>query len=144
MLIALVMILGASDPPKNCHSTSACSSHSKKQHRGYRVAPNVGVIFAPDPLSLFDFPPNYAWTTPFGGYTVYPGQPGSGYGTRSNYSHVNWSVTPEQTAALVKLRLAKLGVPPPPPEPMFLGKNPSVTDDVRLPYPRPKTLPAPR
>jgi hypothetical protein len=101
--------------------------------------PNVAIFYGPDPLTLINVPYNHAWTTPFGGWTLYPGQMGSGYAAHSDYSHINWLTTPERTAGMVRGRLAQLGIPAVPPEPLFLGKNPSVTDNIQLPPPRPKT-----
>lgn len=81
-------------------------------------------------------PFNDAWLRPFAGYTVYPGEPGSGFDTHSDYSHINYVVSPENNAAMVRAKLQSMGIPPVRPEPIFLGKNPHVTDNVKLPVPR--------
>ncbi len=144
MLIGLLVALAA---PATCPAgggapnTKPTGPHVARHGGGF--TPNVAVFFGPDPMSLIDRPYNHAWTTPFGGWTLYPGQAGSGYGSHSDYSHINWLTTPEQNAGMVRGRLALLGIPAVPPEPLFLGKNPSVTDDIKLPVPRPKTKPPP-
>ena len=81
-------------------------------------------------------PFNDAWLRPYAGYTVYPGEPGSGFDTHSDYSHIDYVVTPENNAALVRSRLRAMGIPEVRPEPMFLGKNPRAADNVKLPLPR--------
>ena len=81
-------------------------------------------------------PFNNVWHRPYAGYTVYPGEPGSGFTTHSDYSHIDWLVTPEDNAAMVRARLSALGIPAVRPEPIFLGKNPHAADNVKLPLPR--------
>jgi hypothetical protein len=91
-----------------------------------------------------DVGPNWAWFFPYGGVTLYPGQPGSGYAARSDYSCINWIGTPEQNAAMVRGRLRAMGIPEVPPEPLYWGKNPTVTDSIdRLPLPRPRLVEPP-
>lgn len=103
--------------------------------------PNVGPLVEGWNLELIEVTPNRAWWFPHAGYTLYPGQAGSGWGTRSDYSHINWLVPPEQNAALVRERLRLMNIPPVPPEPVFLNKNPAILEGLRLPIPRPKTPP---
>jgi hypothetical protein len=73
---------------------------------------------------------------PFGGYTLYAGQAGSGVHSASDYSHINYHKPPALTAQMVLDRLRDLGIPLVAPETQFLGKNPAV-EGVRLPVPRP-------
>ncbi|MBY0232535.1 MAG: hypothetical protein K2W96_24920 [Gemmataceae bacterium] len=81
-------------------------------------------------------PFNNVWHRPEGGWTLYPGEPGSGFASHSEYSHIDWLVTPEDNAALVRARLRALGIPAVRPEPIFLGRNPRAADGVKLPIPR--------
>jgi len=105
---------------------------------GRLLAPRGGAIDGAGPVEVIDVTFNFAWLTPHGGYTTYPGLPGSGYGTHSDYSQHNWLVSPEENAAMVRNRLRELGIPPVPPEPVFLGKNPRAADNIKLPLPRVK------
>ncbi|MFQ3651522.1 MAG: hypothetical protein SNJ75_14440 [Gemmataceae bacterium] len=106
-------------------------------------SPNAQGLLYPSGDALLDVSPNWAWLFPDGGVTLYPGQPGSGYAARSDYSCIHWLVPPQQNAMLVKSRLAAMGIPEVPPEPLYWGKNPTITDSIdRLPLPRPR-LPEP-
>lgn len=100
------------------------------------IAPRGGVIDAA-PIE-FDIQYNHAWLTPFGGYTLYPGQIGSGYSGHSDYSRVEWFLTPTDTAAVVRAKLQALGIPAVKPETVFLGKIPGAADNIKLPLPRPR------
>jgi hypothetical protein len=87
-------------------------------------------------FDLIEGEQNWAYMYPDAGFTTYPGLPGSGICTHSDYSHVYWLIPPRFNAKQVIDRLDILGVPLVPPEPEFLGKNPHVTDGVKLPVPR--------
>ena len=100
---------------------------------------NREVFSIPEPIGPF----NNNWLRPYGGFTLYPGQPGSGYGSHSDYSHIDYLVTPQENANLVAAKLKAMGIPAVAPEPIFLGKNPRITDNVKLPRPRPVEKKAP-
>jgi hypothetical protein len=88
------------------------------------------------PTAFIDVPFNNTNLYPDGGWTLYPGEPGSFVPSMSVYSHINGRVPPEVSARSVLARLAQLGIPIVPPEPQFLGKNPCVADNVALPVPK--------
>jgi hypothetical protein len=90
------------------------------------------------PPYLIDVPQNYSWLTPYGGWVTFPGEPGSGFGTHSDYLAVSHLVTPAENAAHVREKLRSMGIPLVRPEPQFLGRNPRATEGVRLPVPLPK------
>ncbi|MFO0846185.1 MAG: hypothetical protein U0797_28045 [Gemmataceae bacterium] len=48
----------------------------------------------PNDSYLIEGPRTWAWWYPHGGFTAYPGLPGSGVEIGSDYSHVNWVVAP--------------------------------------------------
>jgi hypothetical protein len=79
---------------------------------------------------------NRAWVYPNGGYTVYPGQPGSCVPSHSDYSKVNWLVPPTINAQGVLDKLRELGIPQVPPDTIYLGKNPRAAEDAKLPIPK--------
>jgi hypothetical protein len=85
---------------------------------------------------LIAIPFNNANHYPYGGWTLYPGQAGSGVPSASGYSHVNALVPPVVSARGVLATLQRMGVPIVPPEPVFLGKNPCVANNVKLPVPK--------
>jgi hypothetical protein len=85
---------------------------------------------------LYDGPRNWTWWFPDGGFTAYPGEPGSGIVAGSDYSHINWVISPTATAQLVRQKLDALGIPPVPQETLFLGKNPAAVDKAKLPLPK--------
>ncbi|MGL4551905.1 MAG: hypothetical protein ACRC33_12065, partial [Gemmataceae bacterium] len=117
MLIGLVIALAAPGacPSGGCAPNFGAAFAARRCDTFGHFSPNVAVFLSPDPLSLIDRPYNHAWTTPFGGYTLYPGQAGSGYGTHSDYAHVSWLTSPEQNAGMVRGRLAQMGIPAVPP-----------------------------
>lgn len=78
---------------------------------------------------------NNAWLYPDGGFTLYPGQPGSCVPSHSDYSKVNWVVPPTTNAQAVLDKLRELGVPQVPPDTIYLGKNPNA-GDAKLPIPK--------
>ncbi len=92
--------------------------------------------FGWNPFALMDVPPNWTNYLPDGGWTLYPGEPGSGVRSWSSYSQINGVVPPAVNAQAVLDRLQMLGVPIIPPEPQFLGKNPRVADKLILPTPK--------
>ena len=79
---------------------------------------------------------NRAWMYPEGGFTVYPGQPGSCVPSHSDYSKVNWTVPPTVNAQGVMDKLRALGIPQVPPDTIYLGKNPRAAENVQLPIPK--------
>jgi hypothetical protein len=85
---------------------------------------------------LIEFPHPQANLFPSGGWTLYPGEAGSGVPSHSHYSHVFGIVPPAVAANGVLLRLQQLGVPIKAPEPQFLGRNPAAADNVIPPTPR--------
>lgn len=85
---------------------------------------------------LIQGPINWAWWYPHGGFTAYPGLPGSGVGARSDYAPVTWVLPPKVNADLVLQKLEQLGIPLVAPEPQYLYKNPRVHEKVRLPVPK--------
>ena len=93
-----------------------------------------GVGFSDFGYEGFGF--NRAWVYPEGGYTVYPGQPGSCFPSHSDYSKVNWTVPPTVNAQGVLNKLRSLGIPQVPPDTIYLGKNPRAADNVQLPTPK--------
>jgi hypothetical protein len=85
---------------------------------------------------LIHGPRNWSWIYPDGGFTAYPGEPGSGVWARSDYSHVNWVVSPADNAQGVLRKLDALGIPRVPQDTIYLGKNPAMVDKAKLPIPR--------
>jgi hypothetical protein len=81
-------------------------------------------------------PRNWSWLYPDGGFTVYPGEPGSGVRTGSDYSHVNWVQPPQANAQAVLQKLDALGIPRVPQDTTYLGKNPAQVDKAKLPVPK--------
>ena len=79
---------------------------------------------------------NRAWVYPIGGFTVYPGQPGSCVPSHSDYSKVNWTDSPTANAQAVLDKLRALGIPQVPPDTIYLGKNPRAADNALLPVPK--------
>jgi hypothetical protein len=128
LLIALAGPLSAGGP----------ASFDPPYFRPDSAVPNVPPLIEGWNLALIQITPNRAYIHPFAGYRLYPGEPGSGYGSWSDYSHINWLIPPEQSAANVRERLRLMGIPAVTPEPVFLNKNPAITDGLRLPIPRPK------
>jgi hypothetical protein len=100
----------------------------------YWCDPYANLVPWPDDNILYVGPRNWAWWFPHGGFTAYPGEPGSGVQARSDYSHVNWVVPPHVNAQMVLQRLEMLGVPLVPQETLYLGKNPAV-NKAKLPIP---------
>jgi hypothetical protein len=92
--------------------------------------------FGPPETALIEVPFNNANLYPYGGWTLYPGEAGSGVPTMSNYSHVNGLVPPAVSARSVLARLQQLGIPIIAPEPEFLNKNPAITEGLILPVPK--------
>jgi hypothetical protein len=90
----------------------------------------------PDDNPLYEGPRNWAWWYPHGGFTAYPGLPGSGIVTGSDYSHVNWVVSPTVNAQMVTQKLRAMGVPLVPQDTIYLGKNPKVVEKAKLPMPK--------
>jgi hypothetical protein len=90
----------------------------------------------PNDNPLLTGPRNWAWVFPDGGFTAYPGLPGSGTRSNSDYSHINWVVSPQNNAQMVQQKLDALGIPRVPQETMFLGKNPGMVDKAKLPLPK--------
>jgi hypothetical protein len=80
-------------------------------------------------------PTNWAWRFPDAGVTAYPGQPGTGYQAQSDYTRTDWIRSPSENAKAVCERLAKMGIPKVTPEPEFLGKNPCLPTNLKLPIP---------
>jgi hypothetical protein len=91
-----------------------------------------------DAWTFIEVAPNLANVYPDGGFTAYDGMWGTGFQARSNYAPVNWIVPPAASAQMVLNKLKEMNIPLVSPEPMFLGKNPRIADNVRLPTPRPK------
>ena len=79
---------------------------------------------------------NRAWVYPRGGYTLYPGQAGSCVESHSDYSRINWVVPPTANAQAVLDKLRELDVPLVPPDTIYLGKNPRLSEDAKLPIPK--------
>jgi hypothetical protein len=98
--------------------------------------------FGDGPVEVVPYSFNYSWLTPHGGFVTYPGLPGSGFASQTDYSQHAWLIPPEANAQRVRERLKILGIPMTPPEPVFLGKNPKAAENIKLPVPRPKE-PAP-
>jgi hypothetical protein len=90
----------------------------------------------PNDNCLMRLPQNWAWIFPSGGFTAYLGTPGSGVQANSDYSHIHWVVSPQQTAQNVQQKLDALGIPRVPQDTIFLGKNPGTVDKAKLPIPR--------
>lgn len=90
----------------------------------------------PNDNSLFCGPRYWGWYFPDGGFTAYPGLPGSGVATRSDYSHVSWLASPADTAQAVVQKLDSLGIPRVPQDTTYLGKNPAMVDKAKLPVPK--------
>jgi hypothetical protein len=79
---------------------------------------------------------NQAWVYPNGGYTLYPGEPGTCVPSHSDYSKIQWVVPPTVNAQGVLDRLRILGIPQVPPDTIYLGKNPRAVEDAKLPIPK--------
>ena len=75
--------------------------------------------------ALIERPHPQANLFPQGGWTLYPGEAGSGVPSHSHYSHVFGVVPPAVAANQVLHKLHLLHVPIKPPEPQFLGRNPA-------------------
>ena len=84
----------------------------------------------------YGYDSNWAWLYPNAGFTLYPGQAGSCVPSHSDYSKVHWVVPPTENAQAVLSKLQQLGIPQVPPETIYLGKNPQVTGDAKLPLPK--------
>jgi hypothetical protein len=94
---------------------------------GYGGLPAYALIERPHPQwNLF----------PSGGWTLYPGEAGSGVPSLSAYSHVYGVKPPAAYADDVIAKLQKLGIPRKAPEPKFLGRNPNIDRNVDLPTPK--------
>lgn len=78
---------------------------------------------------------NNAWLYPEGGFTVYPGEPGSCVPSHSDYSKVYWVVPPTANAQAVLNKLQQLGIPQVPPDTIYLGKSPNA-GEAKLPLPK--------
>jgi hypothetical protein len=141
MLLCLIAVMTT---PGQCPTGGCGTAVYVSRHCGAIHSPNAHALLYPSGAALQEIGPNWAWFFPYGGVTLYPGEPGSGYAARSDYSCINWIVTPEQNANMVRGRLRSMGIPDVPPEPLFWGKNPSVTDSIQaLPRPRPRTAEPP-
>ena len=79
---------------------------------------------------------NWAWLYPNGGFTLYPGEPGSCVPSHSDYSKVHWTVPPTASAQGTLDKLRELGIPQVPPDTIYLGKNPYAAGDAKLPLPK--------
>lgn len=90
----------------------------------------------PNDNYLYEGPRNWAWWYPYGGFTAYPGEPGSGIKIGSDYSHLNWVVSPVTNAQIVTEKLQALGIPLVPQETIYLGKNPGAVNKAKLPLPK--------
>jgi hypothetical protein len=73
---------------------------------------------------------------PYGGWTLYPGEAGSGVPSLSHYSHVYGIKPPAAYAADVEAKLHSLGIPRKAPEPKYLGRNPAIDLNVEVPTPK--------
>ncbi len=95
-------------------------------------------LSAPWPYNnpLISTPRNWSWMYPDGGFTLYPGQAGSGIQARSDYSHINWVQPPHANAQAVVQKLDALGIPRVPQDTTYLGKNPAQVDKAKLPIPK--------
>jgi hypothetical protein len=78
---------------------------------------------------------NWAWIYPRGGFTLYPGEPGSCVPSHSDYSKVNWLVPPTVSAQGTLDKLRELGIPQVRPDTIYLGKNPYAAGEAKLPLP---------
>src|SRR5262245_26197717 len=87
-------------------------------------------------IALIEFPHPQENLFPYGGWTLYPGEAGSGVPSLSHYSHISGVVPPAVAAAGVLEKLKQMGVPIHPPAPQFLGRNPAIADGLKLPTPK--------
>lgn len=93
---------------------------------GYGALPAYALIERPHPqANLF----------PHGGWTLYPGEAGSGVPSLSAYSHFYGIAPPEVYAAQVTEKLRNLGIHKVG-EPKYLGRNPNVDRNVNVPTPK--------
>jgi hypothetical protein len=86
--------------------------------------------------ALIEFPHPQENLFPHGGWTLYPGEAGSGVPSHSHYSHVYGLVPPAVAANQVLEKLQLMRIPIKPPEPQFLGRNPAAADNVIPPTPK--------
>jgi hypothetical protein len=99
---------------------------------------------------LYDVPANWAYWYPDGGYTLYPGEAGSGGSAASDYSAPAWVLPPNVHAQSVLHKMQQLGIPNLPPETLYLHRNPRIADGLKLPTPKDwvpkdeKSLPPPK
>jgi hypothetical protein len=106
---------------------SACAAGAQAQCLAQGVYEAIALIDRPHPQeNLF----------PHGGWTLYPGEAGSGVPSCSNYSYFTGLVQPAVAAAHVLEKLGHMRIPIKPPAPQFLGRNPAIADNVDLPTPR--------
>jgi hypothetical protein len=100
--------------------------------------PFAGGLGGFDAWAFIEVAPNRANVYPIGGFTAYDGMWATGFQAHSNYSPINWVVPPAANAQAVLLKLQQMNIPLVAPEPMFLGKNPRIADNVLLPPARVK------
>jgi hypothetical protein len=98
--------------------------------------PGWAFPFGLPPTAFIEVPFNNSNHYPYGGWTLYPGEPGSGVPSCSAYSQINGTVSPALNAQMVLEKLQAMGIPIEPPETMYLWKNPRIAENVNLPVPR--------
>jgi hypothetical protein len=91
-----------------------------------------------DAWTFIDREPNRANIYPDGPITAFAGEWATGFQAHSNYSPINWYLPPAANAQAVLDKLKEMNIPLVSPEPMFLGKNPRIAENVKLPTPRMK------
>ena len=140
MALGLALGLGTSPARGQC-STCGVGGPLAKVRPGvnapafYGYGPGYTTYDLP-PTALIQVPFNNANLYPFAGWTLYPGEAGSGVPSMSVYSHVNGLVPPAISAQAVLDRLRHLGIPLVAAEPQFLYKNPAIAEHVTLPVPK--------
>jgi hypothetical protein len=87
-------------------------------------------------IALIERPHPQANLFPNMGWTLYPGQAGSGVPSMSSYSHINGVLPPSVYVLGVMEKLHHLGIARHPPDTKFLHKNPAIGDNLNLPTPK--------
>lgn len=137
LLLSALLITAGSAHAGGCKAGLGCGGGGAWAGCGpYWCDPFVDFSPWPNDNYLYDGPRNWAWRFPHGGFTVYPGEPGSGIKMGSDYSHINWVVPPADNAKMVLEKLKALGVPLVPQETIYLGKNPGAVQKAKLPLPK--------
>jgi hypothetical protein len=122
LAIPLALLVALASSPQQARAQCACGGYGL---RGTYTGRELIEVYFPT-ANLY----------PDGGWTLYPGEAGSGVPTCSNYAPVNGLIPPAATAQVVLQKLQFLGIPIVAPETQFLNKNPRIAEKLQLPIPK--------